>query len=58
MAHSQQPLVPERVLMSGGDGSGGPLASLSLFGKLLTLLLADKAGMPLGDVRDEDASSN
>jgi hypothetical protein len=46
MAHRQQALVPERVLMMGG-GDGSPLTAVSLFGKLLALLLADKAGMGL-----------
>jgi uncharacterized membrane protein YqiK len=44
MARSQQPLVPERVLAMGGDGS----RQLSLFGNLLALLLSDKAGLELG----------
>jgi uncharacterized membrane protein YqiK len=48
MARSQQPLVPERMLMMGADGGGAPLAGLSLFGKLLSLLLAEKAGLDLG----------
>jgi uncharacterized membrane protein YqiK len=50
MARSQQPLVPERMLMMGGadGGNGAPLAGLSLFGRLLSLLLAEKAGLDLG----------
>ncbi len=53
MAHSQQPLVPQRVLMMGADGNGGPLAGMSLFGKLLALLLAEKGGLGLaGDPGD------
>jgi uncharacterized membrane protein YqiK len=47
MARSQQPLVPERVLMMGADGNGGPVAGMSLFGKLLALLLAEKGGLGL-----------
>jgi uncharacterized membrane protein YqiK len=47
MARSQQPLVPQRVLMMGGDGNGGPEAGMSLFGKLLALLLAEKGGLDL-----------
>jgi len=48
MARSQQPLVPERMLMMGGtEGTGAPLAGLSLFGRLLSLLLAEKAGLDL-----------
>jgi hypothetical protein len=49
MARSQQPLVPERMLMMGGDGGAAPLAGLSLFGKLLSMLLAEKAGLDLAD---------
>jgi uncharacterized membrane protein YqiK len=49
MARSQQPLVPERMLMMGGDGGTAPLAGLSLFGKLLSMLLAEKAGLDLAD---------
>jgi uncharacterized membrane protein YqiK len=56
MARSQQPLVPERVLMMGADGNGGPVAGMSLFGKLLALLLAEKGGLDLagqaGDPRE------
>jgi uncharacterized membrane protein YqiK len=49
MAHSEQPLVPQRVLMMGAEGSasGGPVAGISLFGRLLALLLAEKGGLDL-----------
>lgn len=47
MARSQQPLVPQRVLMMGNDANGGSLAGMSLFGKLLALLLAEKGGLDL-----------
>jgi uncharacterized membrane protein YqiK len=47
MARSQQPLVPQRVLTMGPDGNGGPLTGMSLFGKLLALLLAEKGGLDL-----------
>jgi uncharacterized membrane protein YqiK len=45
MAHSQQALVPERVLMMGGDGNGNALGAVSLFARLLAMLVADKAGV-------------
>jgi uncharacterized membrane protein YqiK len=46
MARSQQPLVPQRVLMMGGvDGNGGPVAGTGLFGQVLALLLAEKGGL-------------
>ena len=44
MAHSQQPLVPERIFVTGGtdaDGKGGALNSNPLQ-TLLTLLLANQ----------------
>jgi uncharacterized membrane protein YqiK len=44
MARSQQPLVPERVLMMGGGGEGA-LNATSLFGKVLALMLAERAGV-------------
>ena len=50
LADSKQPLVPERVFMSGGEGrpadsSGlGGGASQGVFGLLLNLLVAEKSG--------------
>lgn len=42
LAHSSQPLVPERVFVAGGNGeSGGPTGMLGL---LLNLLVAEKSG--------------
>jgi hypothetical protein len=48
MARSQQPLVPERVLMMGGDGQDGAQAGVSLFGRLMALLLSEKGGIGVG----------
>lgn len=48
MVHSQQPLVPERVLMMGGEGQDGASAGVSLFGRLMALLLAEKGGIGVG----------
>ena len=45
MAHSQQPLVPQRVLMMGGEGQDGAASGVSLFGKLMALLLSEKGGI-------------
>ena len=53
MARSQQPLVPQRVLMMGADPDGGPVAGMSLFGKVLALLLAEKGGLDLAGRPDE-----
>ena len=46
-AHSQQPLVPERLLISGG-AEGNAAQGHGLLGQLLTLLLADKTGFGVG----------
>jgi uncharacterized membrane protein YqiK len=48
LVHSQQPLVPERVLMMGGEGQDGASAGVSLFGRLMALLLAEKGGIGIG----------
>jgi uncharacterized membrane protein YqiK len=48
MVHSQQPLVPERVLMMGSEGANGASAGVSLFGRLMALLLAEKGGIGVG----------
>ena len=47
-ARSAQPLVPERLFLMGGAKDGDPKAdftSVSTLGQLLTLLLAEKAGI-------------
>ncbi len=57
LADSKQPLVPERVFMSGGDGRsadtsglGGAGAGQGVFGLLLNLLVAEKSGFsPVDD---------
>ena len=50
LAGSKQPLVPDRVLsMGGADGAD----SLGLFGRLLTALLADSAGVGLTKTDEE-----
>lgn len=54
LAHSEQPLVPERVFVAGMNGdsansSGGPGGMLGL---LISLLVAEKAGMPASDGAD------
>jgi uncharacterized membrane protein YqiK len=48
MARSQQPLVPERVLMMGGEGQDGSSAGVGLFGRLIALLLAETGGIGMG----------
>ena len=44
---SAQPIVPERLLVMGGENGGGEkmdLGSSNVFGRLIALLLAEKAG--------------
>src|SRR3954447_1480985 len=58
LAHSAQPLVPERVFMAGGsngslDGNGGANglganSATGLLGVLISLLVAEKSGFQLG----------
>ncbi len=47
LSQSAQPLVPERLLMMGGgtDGGSDSNGAMGLFGKVLTLLLAERGGM-------------
>jgi uncharacterized membrane protein YqiK len=63
LASSNQPLVPERVFMAGGQGTssdssgaGGLGASQGVFGLLLNLLVAEKSGFSLGENNDSTAS--
>ena len=45
---SAQPIVPERLFVTGGDGKDGAtstLGSVNVFNQLAALLLADRAGM-------------
>ncbi len=51
LAHSSQPLVPERMFMAGGGGENGHPGSSSqgLLGLLINLLVAEKSGFQLSD---------
>ncbi len=61
LAESRQPLVPERVFISGGEGrpgeSGGLAggASQGVLGLLLNLLVAEKSGFALSETGSSDA---
>ncbi len=46
LTHSNQPLVPERVFVSGGNGehAGGVGGASGMLGTLLSLLVAEKSG--------------
>jgi uncharacterized membrane protein YqiK len=50
MSHSQQPLVPETMFSSGGDGHNGML------GTLMTLLVAEKIGMKIPHTMNHDST--
>jgi uncharacterized membrane protein YqiK len=54
LAHSSQPLVPERVFMAGANGEAGQGApSQGLLGLLISLMVAEKSGFQAS----EDAST-
>jgi hypothetical protein len=55
LAHSSQPLVPERLFVAGGDGAshGGP--GQGLLGNLISLLVAEKSGFHPADNQDVSA---
>lgn len=44
LAQSTQPLVPERVFVTGGEGASAQTSGQGLLGMLLTLLTAEKSG--------------
>jgi uncharacterized membrane protein YqiK len=45
-ADSDQPIVPERLFVMGGDGNGaGTVASANVFNQLVALLLAERSGL-------------
>jgi hypothetical protein len=45
LANSAQPLVPERMFVSGGGGGGDGANAGGPLGTLLSLLLSEKAGL-------------
>ena len=59
LSHSQQPLVPERVFMAGGESNGstagGPTGGL--LGTLISLLVAEKSGFQLTDANGHGMGS-
>jgi uncharacterized membrane protein YqiK len=59
LAHSSQPLVPERVFVAGGNGSNGeghgPNPSQGLLGLLISLLVAEKSGFQLSETGGNQA---
>lgn len=53
LAQSQQPLVPERVFMSGGGSNGDGSALHGLFSTLMSLLVAERTGFPIEPLSDQ-----
>src|SRR5262249_25956286 len=51
LAHSSQPLVPDRVFVAGGAGENGhgTTAGQGMLGLLINLLVAEKSGFQLSD---------
>jgi uncharacterized membrane protein YqiK len=61
LAHSEQPLVPQRVFIAGGgsgaNGTGSSDAvTQGLFGTLLSLLVAEKSGFKPGEIDESLAN--
>ncbi len=54
LAASRQPLVPERLLLTSPGGEAGKGSALGTVNQLITLLLAEKAGLDLGLERQLD----
>jgi uncharacterized membrane protein YqiK len=59
LAHSAQPLVPERVFVAGGNGTGEnghtEAAGAGMLGLLINLLVAEKSGFQLSDTAASSA---
>ena len=59
LSHSQQPLVPQRLMLlgeGGGDGKPSAMNAGSLLGSLISLLLAEKAGIGVTAATPEDTA--
>jgi uncharacterized membrane protein YqiK len=55
LSRSKQPLVPERVFVSGGNGDTSQLGQTSgMLGMLLNLLVAEKSGFAVGSVEQTE----
>jgi uncharacterized membrane protein YqiK len=55
LAHSSQPLVPERLFMAGatgGDNGHSANPGTGMLGLLISLLVSEKSGFQLGDSKD------
>jgi uncharacterized membrane protein YqiK len=54
LSGSSQPLVPERLFVTGGGEGGGPQSAQGLVGTLLALLVAEKSGFAPATVGSDD----
>jgi uncharacterized membrane protein YqiK len=56
LSHASQPLVPERVFLSGAPGDGGSTSpSTGMLGMLIQLLVAEKSGFQPSDPASLDS---
>ena len=60
ISHSQRPLVPDKLFMSGGGTNGDrPMTEKGVLGTLLDLMLADRMGFdPFGNQLKETTSQS
>jgi hypothetical protein len=49
LSKSAQPLVPERMFVSGAGGTGSETTGQGLLGQLIGLLVAEKSGFALAE---------
>jgi hypothetical protein len=54
LSRSQQPLVPQSLMLMGGRDGQGAMSATSLAGNLISLLLAEKAGLNMAPGAIED----
>jgi hypothetical protein len=55
LAHSRQPLVPQRLFINGGNGDDkGPQTS-GMLGMLVSLLVAEKSGFELPELAEPES---
>jgi uncharacterized membrane protein YqiK len=52
LAHSTQPLVPERMFVTGNSGNGEGSSAHGVIGQMLNLILAEKVGVALNNDAD------
>jgi uncharacterized membrane protein YqiK len=55
LAHSQQPLVPQRLFINGASGDDKNPQAAGLLGTLLSLLVAEKSGFQSPDRQEPEA---